>query len=105
MIIALIIVLIVLIIVLIVLIIFIVFILIVYRAQWGSKWVCMRREKRDRRHFKRMRFPAFDNVESPLDYADVQPLQAIQMELEEEDDAAIYDWFYDAKPLGTSPRP
>lgn len=56
------------IIVLIVLIIvLIVFILIVYRAQWGSKWVCMRREKRDRRHFKRMRFPAFDNVESPLD--------------------------------------
>ena len=94
-----------LIIVLIVLIIvLIVFILIVYRAQWGSKWVCMRREKRDRRHFKRMRFPAFDNVDSPLDYADVQPLQAVQMELEE-DDAAIYDWFYDAKPLGTSPRP
>ena len=50
-------------------------------------------------------FPAFDNVEPPLDYVDVLPLQAVQMELEEEDDAAIYDWFYDAKPLGTSPRP
>ena len=50
-----------------------------------------------------MRFPAFDDEEPPLDYADnildVQPLQAIQMELEEEEDAAIMDWFYDAKPL------
>ena len=30
----------------------------------------MRREKRDRRHFKRMRFPPFDDEEPPLDYAD-----------------------------------
>ncbi|KAH9260319.1 hypothetical protein BASA81_001489 [Batrachochytrium salamandrivorans] len=29
----------------------------VYRAQWGTMWVMMRREKRDRKHFKRMRFP------------------------------------------------
>ena len=38
----------------------------------------MRREKRDRRHFKRMRFPPFDDEEPPLDYADnvldVEPL-------------------------------
>jgi pre-mRNA-processing factor 8 len=27
----------------------------VYVAQWGSMWLMMRREKRDRRHFKRMR--------------------------------------------------
>ena len=27
----------------------------VYLAQWGSMWIMMRREKRDRRHFKRMR--------------------------------------------------
>ena len=27
----------------------------VYLAQWGSMWVMMRREKRDRKHFKRMR--------------------------------------------------
>lgn len=26
-----------------------------YIAQWGTMWIMMRREKRDRRHFKRMR--------------------------------------------------
>lgn len=26
-------------------------------------------EKRDRRHFKRMRFPPFDDEEPPLDYS------------------------------------
>lgn len=41
----------------------------VYLAQWGSMWIMMRREKRDRRHFKRMRFPPFDDEEPPLDYA------------------------------------
>lgn len=41
-----------------------------YLAQWGSMWITMRREKRDRRHFKRMRFPPFDDEEPPLDYAD-----------------------------------
>ena len=43
----------------------------------------MRREKRDRRHFKRMRFPPFDDEEPPLDYTDnvldVEPLEAIQV--------------------------
>ena len=51
----------------------------VYVAQWGTMWVMMRREKRDRRHFKRMRFPPFDDEEPPLDYADnlldVDPLE------------------------------
>lgn len=67
----------------------------------------MRREKRDRRHFKRMRFPPFDDEEPPLDYGDnildVEPLEAIQMELDEEEDAAVYDWFYDNKPLIDNP--
>ena len=40
----------------------------VYTAQWGTMWVMMRREKRDRRRFKRMRFPPFDDEEPPLDY-------------------------------------
>ena len=66
-------------------------------------WVVMRREKRDRRHFKRMRFPPFDDEEPPLDYADnildVEPLEAIQMELDKEEDREIYTWFYDNKPL------
>jgi len=75
----------------------------IYIAQWGSMWVMMRREKRDRRHFKRMRFPPFDDEEPPLDYGDnildVEPLEAIQIDLNEEDDAAVIDWFYDHKPL------
>jgi pre-mRNA-processing factor 8 len=109
----------------------------IYLAQWGSMWVMMRREKRDRcgprararahaplwchpcahttaararvvlypprRHFKRMRFPPFDDEEPPLDYGDnildAEPLEAIAMELDEEDDASVIDWFYEYKPL------
>ncbi|CBY23972.1 unnamed protein product [Oikopleura dioica] len=75
----------------------------IYIAQWGTMWIMMRREKRDRRHFKRMRFPPFDDEEPPLDYGDnvldVEPLEAIQMELDPEEDSAIYDWFYDHKAL------
>ena len=66
-------------------------------------WIMMRREKRDRRHFKRMRFPPFDDEEPPLDYADnvldVEPLEPVQMELDEEEDRHVYEWFYDHKPL------
>lgn len=75
----------------------------VYIAQWGSMWIMMRREKRDRRHFKRMRFPPFDDEEPPLDYADnildVEPLEPIVMDLDEEDDEAVCEWFYDHKAL------
>nr|CAD7443039.1 unnamed protein product [Timema bartmani] len=75
----------------------------VYIAQWGTMWIMMRREKRDRRHFKRMRFPPFDDEEPPLDYADnvldVEPLEAIQIELDPDEDGAVAKWFYDHKPL------
>eukprot|EP00941_MAST-03F_sp_MAST-3F-sp1_P001836 g1836.t1 len=75
----------------------------VYKAQWGTMWIMMRREKRDRRNFKRMRFPPFDDEEPALDYGDnlldVEPLDAIEMELDEEDDKAVLDWFYDHRPL------
>ena len=75
----------------------------VYLAQWGTMWIMMRREKRDRRHFKRMRFPPFDDEEPPLDYADnlldVDPLEAVELELDEEEDSAVYEWFYDHYPL------
>ncbi|CAG8442785.1 1828_t:CDS:2 [Diversispora eburnea] len=75
----------------------------VYIAQWGTMWIMMRREKRDRRHFKRMRFPPFDDEEPPLDYGDnildVEPLEAIQMELEDDEDAPVFEWFYDHHPL------
>ena len=75
----------------------------IYIAQWGTMWIMMRREKRDRRNFKRMRFPPFDDEEPPLDYADnildVEPLEPIMMELDPEDDQAVADWLYDHKPL------
>ena len=75
----------------------------VFIAQWGTMWIMMRREKRDRRHFKRMRFPPFDDEEPPLDYGDnildVEPLEPIVMDLDEEDDEAVIEWFYDNKPL------
>eukprot|EP00961_Rhodomonas_salina_P223787 3026004-Rhodomonas_salina.1 len=55
----------------------------VFIAQWGTMWIMMRREKRDRRHFRRMRFPPFDDEEPPLDYGDnlldVEPLEAVQV--------------------------
>lgn len=79
-----------------------------FRAQWGTMWVMMRREKRDRKNFRRMRFPVFDDEEPPLDYADnileVEPLDAIRMDLDVEEDAEVIRWFYDdrsARPLET----
>lgn len=80
----------------------------IYIAQWGTMWIMMRREKRDRRNFKRMRFPPFDDEEPPLDYGDnildVEPLESIMMELDPEDDAAVKEWFYDHKPLLDTPH-
>jgi len=91
----------------------------IYLAQWGSAWVMMRREKRDRRHFKRMRYPPFDDEEPVLDYADhildVEPPEAIRMEFGNEDgmnddddsdddglddvERFVSSWLYDHKPL------
>jgi len=80
----------------------------VFHAQWATMWVCMRREKSDRRHFKRMRFPPFDDEEPPLSWSenieDVEPLEPIQMELDENEDAAVYEWLYDHRPLLDTPH-
>ncbi|GKT95624.1 pre-mRNA-splicing factor SPP42 [Colletotrichum tofieldiae] len=80
----------------------------VYFAQWAMMWTFMRKEKADRRLFKRMRFPPFDDEEPPLSWSenieDVEPLEPIQMELNEEEDAAVYDWFYDHRPLVDTPH-
>lgn len=50
-----------------------------------------------------MRFPPFDDEEPPLDYADnildVEPLEPIKMDMDEDEDKAVKDWFYDHKPL------
>ncbi|KAL3474204.1 NUC071 domain-containing protein [Aspergillus californicus] len=80
----------------------------VFHAQWATMWVCMRREKSDRRHFKRMRFPPFDDEEPPLSWSenieDVEPLEPIQMELDDAEDAAVYEWLYDHRPLLDTPH-
>lgn len=75
----------------------------VYTAQWAAMWIAMRREKRDRRHFKRMRFPPFDDEEPPISWSEnieiTEPPEPIQLELNEEEDSAIIEWFYDHQPL------
>ena len=80
----------------------------VFHAQWATMWVCMRREKSDRRHFKRMRFPPFDDEEPPLSWSenieDVEPLEPIQMELDETEDAAVFEWLYDHRALLETPH-
>jgi pre-mRNA-processing factor 8 len=80
----------------------------IFHAQWATMWVSMRREKSDRRHFKRMRFPPFDDEEPPLSWSenieDVEPLEPIQMELDENEDGPIYEWFYDHRPLLDTPH-
>lgn len=80
----------------------------VFHAQWATMWVCMRREKSDRRHFKRMRFPPFDDEEPPLSWSenieDVEPLEPIQMELDEVEDGPVFEWFYEHRPLLDTPH-
>ena len=80
----------------------------VFHAQWATMWVCMRREKSDRRHFKRMRFPPFDDEEPPLSWSenieDVEPLEPIQMELDEAEDGPVFEWFYEHRPLLDTPH-
>lgn len=80
----------------------------VFFAQWAMMWTFMRKEKADRRLFKRMRFPPFDDEEPPLSWSenieDVEPLEPIQMELNEDEDEAVYEWFYDHRPLLDTPH-
>ena len=75
----------------------------VFHAQWATMWLVMRREKRDRKHFKRIRLPPFDDEEPPMSWAenleDVEPLEPIQLELDEAEDEAVCEWLYDHRPL------
>ena len=75
----------------------------VFIAQWATMWTMMRKEKRDRRHFQRMLFPPFDDEEPPMDYTDnvlgVDAPEPVQMELNEEEDKEIIEWFYKSRPL------
>lgn len=80
----------------------------VYRAQWSTMWTMMRKEKKDRALFKRMRFPPFDDEEPPLSWTenieDVEPLEAIQMPLDEVEDSSVIEWFYNHLPLSDDPQ-
>lgn len=75
----------------------------VYTAQWSTMWIAMRREKRDRKHFKRMRFPPFDDDEPPLTYSDtienLEPSEAITLDLDNYAHDGVKDWIYDTRPL------
>ena len=54
-----------------------------------------------------MKFPPFDDEEPPLDYGDnvldFDPLDPLQMDLDEEEDNEVFDWFYDHKALQDTP--
>ena len=74
----------------------------VYIAQWATVWELMRKEKRDRKHFKRMQFPPLDDEEKFLswieNFDDADLPDAIQS-TELEADQFVGDWIYDEKPL------
>lgn len=75
----------------------------VYIAQWSTMWVAMRKEKRDRTHFKRIRLPPFDDDEPPLSYSDhindSDSQKGIQLQSNDPDYAQVSDWLYDSRPL------
>ena len=75
----------------------------IYKAQWATSWIQMRREKRDRKNFRRMKFPPFDDEEPFLDFSTQIPqtdtLQSIRMDLDPIEDQAVLEWLYDDKPL------
>lgn len=75
----------------------------IYIAQWSTMWLAMRREKRDRTHFKRMRFPPFDDDEPPISYSDniltLDPPDPICLKLDDYEDSMVKEWIYDSKPL------
>lgn len=71
----------------------------VYRAQWGASWQSMRREKRDRKFFKRMRFPPFDDEEPPLDWLDTLEDQEVPEPIDLDINESLSQWLYDEKPF------
>lgn len=80
----------------------------IFYAQWSSTWIAMRREKMNRKHFKRMRFPPLDDDEPPLNFSDhIEPLdtpEAITLELDNYDDKFVKDWLYDSRPHVDDPN-
>ncbi|KAL0204935.1 hypothetical protein P9112_000242 [Eukaryota sp. TZLM1-RC] len=75
----------------------------IFLAQWALSWLSMRREKRDRQNFRRMKFPPFDDEEPPLDFGEnILPLNTpdpIDLPLDRDDDPVVYDWIFHHLPL------
>jgi pre-mRNA-processing factor 8 len=85
-----------------------------FRAQWAATWVALRREKRTRgAQFRRILAAdmTFADHEKPLDFAthvmDLDPPGAVTLELDENEDSAVFEWFYDLRsaPEGVVKRP
>ncbi|EAN99773.1 PRP8 protein homologue, putative [Trypanosoma cruzi] len=82
-----------------------------YLAQWGSMWTRMRSHKVELQQeggaFRRMIHKGNEN-EPPIEYGDYimdrEPPEAVHDELDEEDSAAIIDWFYDPFPRLVHPN-
>nr|BAS01665.1 splicing factor PRP8 [Lotharella vacuolata] len=57
----------------------------IYFAQWGIMWKNMKKEKKNRKHFSRMKLPPFDDEEKPIDFVDnlmnTEPLAPIKLVL------------------------
>lgn len=72
----------------------------VYKAQWSSTWSSMRREKRDRKHFKRVNLPVFDDDEPFVNYVNqlssLNTNEAIAIQLPSSEDD---EWFRESRPL------
>ena len=55
----------------------------IYFAQWGIMWNSMKKEKKNRKHFLRIKVPPFDDEEKPVDFVDnlvnTEPLSPIKI--------------------------
>jgi hypothetical protein len=75
----------------------------VFISQWGTMWTAMKKEKRKRQKSKQISFPLFNDRTPLLDYGgDImihKPPDPMQLELDEDEDDAVFDFLYDHQPL------
>lgn len=75
----------------------------VFLAQWAAVWGAMRAEKKARPHFRRLRFPPFDDDEPALDYGaallDAPLPPPIRPPATLLPNADMGRWLWDAQPL------
>ena len=84
----------------------------IYLAQWATMFTMIKKEKQDRKHFKRIHYPIYDDDEPIINYIDTiqqyedleenELCQAIQLPFDNDDDdesKVISSWFYQHKPL------